>query len=475
MGLAICKQLLELMGGQIGVESRVGEGSRFWFTVRLLPGAGTVPPARAAADLPGRRICVVDDNQTNRLLLEHLLMSRGADVMSAEGGSSALRLLREAAEGNAPFDLAIVDGHMPEMDGWALARAIKADPALGAVKLVLLSSVGQAGAEAQTLEAGFSAYLTKPVRQSPLFDCLATVLGVPLADPEASAARQRSETLPSAARLPDPSGPVEAQDSNRPLVLVAEDNRVNQMIVVVTLEKLGYRADVVENGKQAVAAVQGKIYDTVLMDCQMPEMDGYEATREIRRWEATDGSGRHIPIVAMTANAMKGDRERCLSAGMDDYISKPARPEELERVLAEWASLRVRRVAAAAVSDHEGPGASGKPALDPQRLDELRRLSPGGQLLDQHIQQFLADLPGQVQALTVAVERGDSAALERAAHLIKVAGGNVGAGALSALCDSLEMLGRSGTVADAESRLRQVQSEVERVRAALESEQSRSS
>jgi CheY-like chemotaxis protein len=284
-----------------------------------------LPPQIA---LHGRRVCIVDDNATNRTILQHQITRWGMYSASADSGPSALQMLHTAARQGEPYNLAILDMQMPGMDGLELARAITADPLLARLPLVMLTSMAQRGHGMLMQQAGVAAYLTKPVRQSQLFDCLVAVLGT-------SATGEATPALPVV-----PSEPcqtlAESEEDSRPLLLVAEDNIVNQRVAVRLLEKLGYRVDVARNGREAVAALQATPYAAVLMDMQMPEMDGYTATAEIRRRE---GPSRHTIIIAMTAHALEGDRERCLAAGMDDYLSKPVQSSELRAVLKRWLPL----------------------------------------------------------------------------------------------------------------------------------------
>ena len=347
LGLAICKQLTELMGGQIGIDSRVGEGSTFWFTVplgRALQGAVSTPPL-ATQDLRGRRLCIVDGHPTNRRILEHYAERWGVRCLPAEDGTKALACLREAAAQGQACDFAIIDMQMPGMDGLELARAIQADPALAPTRLVLLTSQGQRGDAAAAQAAGYGAYLTKPVREAYLYASLATLCARAAEVPASRPALVTRHSLAEAA----------ARATAR--VLVAEDNIVNQKVAVRMLEKLGYRVDLAANGLEVLDAVARLSYAAVVMDCQMPEMDGFAATAEIRKREAlsvkreaqdeirttlheirftNDAPPRRIPIIAMTANAQAEDRARCLAAGMDDYVSKPVNPEALAEVLARW-------------------------------------------------------------------------------------------------------------------------------------------
>ena len=467
LGLAISRQLVEMMGGEIGVCSQPGAGSTFWFTLKLAKQPEGVPKDKPPRwlSLHSLRVLVVDDNETNRKIVHEQIVSWGMRSGMAENGQTALGVLRGTAGGGDPYDLAIVDLQMPGMDGMELASTIKADPSIAGTKLVLLTSMGLRGEAEQARKAGFAAYLTKPVRQSRLYDAIATAMGT-------SAGKKHTTELP--VRKP----PITHRDNlnetgarsrgglRRAHVLVAEDNQVNQKVAVRMLERLGYRANVAADGLEALESLSRIRYAAVLMDVQMPGMDGYEATATIRQREA--GLARRTPIIAMTANAMQGDRKKALEAGMDDYVPKPIKPDELEAALERW--IPQEKVSASmSVAEVDGSSVSPEDTLDRAAIDNLLELG-GSDLLSELAETFSGDTRSALPALREAVTAGDARSVESIAHSLKGSSGSMGARRMSAMCAELQDAGASGDLPSVPGLLERLEEEFGRVRAALEDE-----
>ncbi|MCP4713474.1 MAG: response regulator, partial [Deltaproteobacteria bacterium] len=402
LGLAISKQLTEMMGGRIGAHNREGQGATFWFTVQLKKQpeqarADTVP----VEDLENVRVLVVDDHATNRLLVSTLLKSWGCRYDEAADGQSALSSLDEAVRTGDPFRAALLDMQMPEMDGEALGRRIKSVPELRETVLIMMTSLGRRGDAGRLKEIGFAGYLQKPIMQGRLRECLAVCLGL----------QEKGEEFEAGGIV---TRHTLSEIKRRTVkLLIADDNPVNLQVALAMLKKLGYCADTAANGLEAVKALENIDYDLVLMDCQMPEMDGYEATRQIRSPEsAVLNPG--VPVIAMTANAMKGDREKCLEAGMDDYIAKPVKKDALAEVIERWA-----------------PGTDGAAETVPEitkntvfnKQGLLEQLDGDRDMARTLITGFLGDIPKQIGKLKEMLETGDAPGAGRQAHTIKGAAG----------------------------------------------------
>jgi PAS domain S-box-containing protein len=325
LGLAISRRLVELMGGEIDISSTEHQGSTFSFTTRFECIASVTPAPSRPANLEGLRVLILDDSSANREILSRYVASWGMDTAQSDDGLAALDTLSRAAQAGQPFDVALIDLAMPNMDGFAVARAIERDPTIAQTRLILVTAFDEHGLGEQALRSGFGAYLVKPVKQSQLFDAIAnTIAQTP------RPAKQRRAAAGSGSR----AGAQVTQTGK--VLLLVEDNPANQKVAMLQLGQLGYTVELAENGRQAIEMLSKSpnAYDLIFMDVNMPEMDGYAATKAIRRSEIT--TGRHIPIIAMTANAMTGDRDACIAAGMDDYLSKPIRRETLREMLQRW-------------------------------------------------------------------------------------------------------------------------------------------
>jgi two-component system sensor histidine kinase/response regulator len=461
LGLAISRQLVELMGGRIAVASAPSRGSTFRFTVRLrriAEAQGTTP----VPSIAGVRILIVDDNATNREILEHQLAGWGVKHESAADGPQALASLDAAARRGDPFGMVVLDHHMPGMDGIALARRIRRDPRHDDLRLMMLSSVGDHIDAADLARVGFAACLNKPIRQSALYNALMAAFGDGAARGDGA----------------DAAEPALREVAFAGHVLLAEDNVVNQEVAVHMLEGLHCRVTVAGNGSEALAALARTAFDLVLMDCQMPELDGFAATAEIRRREQESGAHRRLPILALTANAIEGDRERCLEAGMDDYLGKPfsrdALAVMLDRYLPRVAIEPAETWAAAA----GGAALAGAPAaddleavspIDMRALDSIRALRrPGRESpLAKVIALYLDGWPERLDELRRALADADAQAMWKCAHALKSSSATIGAVGLAALFKQIESIGRAGTTTKADEALAEVERSFPAVRAVL--------
>ena len=439
LGLSICKQLVNLMGGKIGVISKEGSGSEFWFTLALEKQL-TLSPKPVAKSIENTRILAVDDNSTNRRLITLLLESWHCRYSVEPGGSSALEILRKATEENDPFRIAILDMQMPDMDGEELGRRIVQDPLIDTPKMIVMSSVGARGDAARLHELGFSAYLTKPVKQSHLFNCLTTVNSI----------QGKTTEVPLVTRHT-----LSESRKTGLKILVVEDNPVNQLVAVRILEKLGYRAEVAANGKEALETLSRIPFDLVFMDCQMPVMDGYEASRAIRSGNAKI-INKKVVIIAMTANALKGDREKCINAGMDDYISKPGTPKSVASTLDQWQSR---------ISESTGTGKADSQEdlilFDGSKL--LEDFGDDTDTIQELIRLFMVTGRDNLRNLNTALTDNESDTVELLAHTLKGSSLNLGAGSLAKACGRLEKLSAGGDLANAEVLVKVIELEFVRL------------
>jgi CheY-like chemotaxis protein/HPt (histidine-containing phosphotransfer) domain-containing protein len=443
--LAIARELCHMMGGEIGVESELGKGSTFWFTLRAAIETQSESMSRQAR-FSGLRCLVVDDNPNNLEILAHYLGSLGIDVDTASHADDALQRMRVARQRDIGYHLAFIDMKMPDCDGLETGRRILDEPGLRDVVRILLTSISEAGLESAAREAGYVTVMHKPIRQSDLPDVIARALqGI-------------SETVLDTS-FQKPREVVTATE-NAARVLLVEDNVTNQELAMALLELMGCQVSLASNGREALLAASEGGFDLILMDCQMPEMDGYEATRRIR---AMEGADRHVPIIAMTANVMDGDRETCLACGMDDFLPKPYHQSDLRRVLRQWAGI------GAAVTDPEPRTASGggdtaaktTSRFNPEVLEELRdRFAEHAPTMLTRLIQVYLDNSGKLLAtMDKALEESDATAFFHAAHTFKSSSANLGVARCSELSRALEMAGRANRIAGLEADMAELRAE----------------
>jgi two-component system sensor histidine kinase/response regulator len=448
LGLTISRRLAEMMGGRVWVESEVGVGSQFHFCVQVgttKSQSSRVSGSPAVAHLRGARVLIVDDNRTNRRILEGLLKHWEMSATAVSSGEEALTEISAAHSSGAPYNLILTDMHMPKMDGFNLVETIKGQSHPSTATIMMLTSGGQRGDAARCSELGIAAYLLKPVRQSELREAIARVLNV--------------HELFDAAPMVTRESLVDERDPACSLqILLAEDNPINQKLATRLLTKRGHQVIVTANGKEALAALAAGAYDLVLMDVQMPEMDGLEATMKLREREKI--TGHHQPVVAMTALAMKGDRERCFEAGMDGYLSKPIRQQELDEVLESYVEQRHASSIPAAIPSIQ------EISVDVAEL--LERIDGDYSFLAELAELFRKDYPCQLMAAREALSHQDCRAVETASHALKGALANLAAGPASRIAKDLEANARSGDLTHADSELQQLEEELKRVMIQLE-------
>ncbi len=448
LGLAICKRLVELMGGEIGVHSTLGQGATFWFSVRLsMPVSPVLPTPRTA--LTGVRILIVDDNATNRMILERSLSAWGLQSTSAASAAQALQHLHEALTLQQPYALVLLDMLMPTMDGLGLARVIRGEPALQALPLILLSSAGHPGEAVEALQ--IARCLGKPVRQAILYDTMVSVLSTTTAPP------------------PVPwASPSAALHGLRGHILLVEDNAINQLVATGMLRNLGVTFDIAVNGQEAVDAVSRQDYDLVLMDCEMPGVDGFQATRLIRTRESTQPrAGGPLPIIAMTAHAFQGAREECITAGMNDYLAKPINQVRLGTLLMHWLpSTPVDQCPVVGRTDGSPPVVAPLlPVIDPHAIAELRAMMRDK--FDRLIQSYLQEFPTHFAMLHQALVEADAAVLHRVAHSMKSNSAYLGVTELTEIAYALEKMGQAGQT-DGHDLLARAEALYQRMRPELE-------
>jgi two-component system, sensor histidine kinase and response regulator len=470
LGLSIAKQLVELMNGTIKVESIPSQGSTFSFTATFPKQVKTAEALRPALprSVQGLRVLIADDNATNLSILKHQMLGWGMQPDVVQNGRQALDRLRAAASEASFYDMAILDMKMPDMDGLELAEAIKAEPTIAPRRIAILSSIAMDGTTDAARAAGVSMFLRKPLRQRELYRALTTMMN------------EQEESASEVAGLTELRRPKLQFEGH---VLLVEDNPVNQELAQNILEVFGCRVDVASDGREAVAAVNRSSYDLVLMDCQMPEMDGFEATAEIRQREAHEKNRHRLAIVALTAHALQGDREHCLGAGMDDYLSKPFTQDQLALVLERWLARKVGTDPNPGTATHPVVSTMGRkfksedtatssPVIDRQTLAAIRALQRPGKpdVLNKAINIYLDTAPKLLRALRIALDAHDAIGIHTAAHSLKSSSASLGALELAHLCKELETMGRMQTLNEAGQILMKLENGYTTVQSILQAE-----
>ncbi|MHC0064314.1 GAF domain-containing protein [Nostoc sp. UIC 10890] len=442
LGLAICKQLVTLMGGEMGVESRLGKGSKFWFEVTLAKQLHPISSEGERELLLNRRLLVVDDNATNRKIIHHQATRWGMLVDQAASATIALKAIQEAIKQKNLYDIVVIDMQMPEIDGMTLGEQIKTNLAIASLPLIMLTSTNQRDEIQRALKIGFAAYLVKPVKPSRLFDTIMTILGTQLEEEETEVRSQdlKLKNYENNSNHHSPGSRIPAPNSPKLRILLAEDNLVNQKVALKQLQSLGYSADVAGNGKEVLLLLEKIPYDLILMDCQMPVLDGLETTKEMHRWqESRFASGCRPVVIAMTANAMKEDQKMCLDAGMDDYLSKPVIKEKLAMVLERWGNVifKAKETVATETVSTTDVDSIDLP-IDWERLHKLSENNPEFEL--ELLQIFVEDMQPRLEVIKIAIASHDFEQLAHEVHQIKGASANMGVTTMHLVAEKLEQL-----------------------------------
>lgn len=461
LGLAISRQLAELMGGRIGVESTLGQGSTFWFELPLAPDPEARPAAPSREDLVNVRALVVDADSVSRQVYTEQLGDAGLRSEAVSSGDECLVCLSHALDQRDPIALVLIGTHLADTEGEALGRRIKADPRLKRTVLLYLATTGQAGDARRLGGAGFAAYLLKPLRNADLLDAMAHAWHHRDAVRPPLITRHSLAEARAAHRPGSPAAPRVAPSQVR--VLLVEDNTINQRLTLRLLEKLECRADLANNGREGLEMLARQHYDLVFMDCLMPELDGYQATRQLR---ASDTAFARVPVIAMTARAMRGDREKCIEAGMDDYVAKPIKADDLARMLERWAGRRRM----AGPGSPSPAGAEPSMSLDQEAINQLKAYDPSGSLVAELCRLFLRDTPRRLEEIAAAVEAGNPAGTGFAAHALKSSCGILGARRLGNLAKELERQGNQGVLEAGRQQVVALTREFEELRPVYEAE-----